>query len=92
MFPSWNPDICLSLSQGTALFSLIHRAASTSSSSVDCASRGFNPNEVLCSYCEDLVQFQLKQLASECRACCKDDGSKLQEAVKYPKAVLEVCG
>ena len=63
-----------------------------SSSDVDCLSRGFNPNEVLCSYCDDLVQFQLKQLASECRACCKDDGSKLQEAVKYPKAVLEVCG
>lgn len=64
-----------------------------SSSESDCLSFGLNPAELLCSTCDDLVQFQLKHLTSKCKECCKDDGSGIKEVgVKYPKAVLEVCG
>jgi hypothetical protein len=58
----------------------------------ECRLAGFNRAELLCSTCADLVQFQLKHLTAECAQCCKDDGRKLEQSVKYPKAVLEVCG
>lgn len=58
----------------------------------ECRSLGLNRAELLCSSCNDLVQFQLKHLTANCLQCCKDDGRKLEEMVKYPKAILEVCG
>ena len=65
--------------------------------SVGCAESGFNSNELLCSTCEDLGQFKLGHLSRECHRCCKADPSNAGvgvagDAVKYPKAVLEVCG
>lgn len=66
-------------------------SASTSSSE-QCAAWGFDPSELLCSTCDDMSRFQLgSALIRECQSCCHNDGRKF-ESVKYPKAILEVCG
>jgi len=58
-----------------------------------CLERGFNQPKLLCSSCNDLRQFDLGSVVSDCESCCTDDGgaSKLDN-VKYEKAILEVCG
>ena len=64
-------------------------------SEAECLAAGFDSKDLLCPSCDDLPQFQLRHLQSDCRECCKDDGNRLQSgnnATKYPKAVLEVCG
>ena len=48
--------------------------------------------ELLCSSCDILGNFELRHLADGCRGCCRGESAKLQGQVKYPKAVLEVCG
>ncbi len=48
--------------------------------------------ELLCSSCDILGNFELRHLADSCRGCCRGESAKLQGQVKYPKAVLEVCG
>jgi len=58
-----------------------------------CFSLGFNSAKLLCSSCDDLRQFDLGEVAGECRGCCNDDGGSANlENTKYEKAILEVCG
>ena len=46
----------------------------------------------LCS-CEDLKQFDLGKVATDCNLCCNSDGgSAALENTRYEKAILEVCG
>jgi len=66
----------------------------TSGSDVDlnCSELGFNTPNLMCSDCETLGRFSLGDLKRDCGRCCTEDGKKLDEAVKYSKAILEVCG
>jgi len=58
-----------------------------------CSELGFNTPNLMCSDCETLSRFSLPaDLKKECGSCCTADGKKLDEAVKYGKAILEVCG
>ena len=78
--------------QGTADIREGDDSSSSGLSSEACESKGFNRADLVCSSCDDLVQFKIKEsIVSDCRKCCKDDGKKL-ERIKYPRAILEVCG
>jgi len=57
----------------------------------ECLSLGFNTPNLMCSDCDTLSRFQLGELKKNCSQCCTEDG-KLDAAVKYSKAILEVCG
>jgi len=58
----------------------------------ECLSLGFNTPNLMCSDCDTLSRFQLGELKKSCGQCCTEDGKKLDAAVKYSKAILEVCG
>jgi len=58
----------------------------------ECLSLGFNTPNLMCSDCDTLNRFQLGELKKNCSLCCTEDGNKLDAAVKYGKAILEVCG
>jgi len=58
-----------------------------------CLDLGFNSAKLLCSSCDDLKQFDLGSLSSDCFKCCtRDAGSATLENTKYERAILEVCG
>ncbi len=81
--------------QATSAISVLMPSAlaESSMSDAECKQAGFNRAELLCSSCDILSNFDLRQLGDGCRACCKDDGSAEKRMFeKYPKAVLEVCG
>ena len=62
----------------------------------ECRSLGFHTPTLLCSSCEDIQRFDIKDkqvITTNCRNCCTDDGKTLESREsKYPKAILEVCG
>jgi len=60
------------------------------SEGVECL-EGFNSDNLLCSSCDKLQQFNLDALSSSCYECCQEERST--DAVKkYSRARLEVCG
>jgi hypothetical protein len=67
-------------------------------SAEQCKALGFTKNNVLCSSCADLPQYDLQILKDNCDRCCRvdvssEEGVGEQKSVKrYPKARLEVCG
>jgi len=73
-----------------------------SMSAEECRAMGFNRNNLLCSSCTLLPQYDLDILRKHCDSCCiqdpdgssedGDDGSKKTKVKRYPKARLEVCG
>ena len=66
-------------------------ATADSMDAAQCLERGFNSAKLLCSSCEDLKQFDLGKVASDCSACCvSDGGSAALENTKYERAILEV--
>jgi len=62
----------------------------------ECRALGFNRNNLLCSSCALLPQYDLDLLKKHCDDCCQDtggDGGGANKSVRrYPKARLEVCG
>jgi hypothetical protein len=62
----------------------------------DCRSLGCHTPTLLCSSCDDIQRFDIKDkqvITNNCRNCCTDDGKTLESRdSKYPKAILEVCG
>ena len=62
----------------------------------ECRSLGFHTPTLLCSSCDDIQRFDIKDkqvITNNCRDCCTDDGKTLESREsKYPKAILEVCG
>lgn len=56
----------------------------------DCWALGLNKANLLCSYCDQLPNFDLDVLKDHCRQCCHQDET-IKEDKKYAKAVLEVC-
>jgi len=63
-------------------------------SAEECTGLGFNRNNLLCSSCDILDQYNLRLLTENCKHCCQSDGEGEEGAKvkKYPKARLEVCG
>jgi len=64
-------------------------------SAEECSGLGFNRNNLLCSSCDMLEQYNLRILTDNCAHCCQSDGNGGEEGAKvkkYPKARLEVCG
>lgn len=59
-------------------------------SAEDCASLGFIKANLLCSSCDKLKEFSLENLLDNCKECCHQDSSTVNEK-KYAKAILEVC-
>ncbi|XP_018324093.1 selenoprotein F [Agrilus planipennis] len=59
-------------------------------SSDDCWALGFNKANLLCSSCEQLSNFNLGIIKSNCLECCHPDENTVADK-KYAKAVLEVC-
>lgn len=65
----------------------------------ECKGLGFVKNNLLCSSCALLPQYDLDILKKHCESCCvqetsdstKDEGSA-KTVKRYPKARLEVCG
>ncbi len=43
---------------------------SDSLSAIQCLDHGFSSDNLLCSNCYDLKQFQLNELESTCQQCC----------------------
>ncbi|KAK6627184.1 hypothetical protein RUM44_009661 [Polyplax serrata] len=64
--------------------------ASGEFSSEDCTSLGFNKANLLCSVCDQLVDFKLDNLKESCYECCNKDDIP-ENTKKYSKARLEVC-
>ena len=62
----------------------------------ECRTLGFHTPTLLCSSCDDIQRFDIKDkqvITNNCRDCCTDDGKTLESREsKYPKAILEVCG
>lgn len=58
----------------------------------ECLSLGYNTPNLMCSDCDNLGRFSLSSLSATCQSCCTEDGTKLDEKIKYSKAILEVCG
>jgi len=65
---------------------------SSSQDEKNCSELGFNTPNLMCSDCDTLSRFSLGELKKDCSRCCTADGKKLDETVKYSKAILEVCG
>lgn len=52
---------------------LVNLTQSNKLSVNECKSLGFNNQELMCSSCNDLDQFKLIELVSNCKKCCLDD-------------------
>ncbi|XP_023018475.1 selenoprotein F [Leptinotarsa decemlineata] len=59
-------------------------------STEDCWSLGLHKANLLCSSCDQLPRFNLTELMSHCKECCRQDDVGPTEKT-YHKAVLEVC-
>lgn len=74
--------LCLSALLARVTFSLMDEAT--------CLSRGFDSDVLKCSTCELMTEFNLEEIAIECRQCCKEVEEKTKFS-KYSRAILEVC-
>jgi len=67
-------------------------------SAEECKAMGFNRNNLLCSSCALLPEYDLEILRKHCDSCCITDpdgeegGDGPKKVKRYPKARLEVCG
>ncbi|TKR81177.1 hypothetical protein L596_015097 [Steinernema carpocapsae] len=57
----------------------------------ECKELGFNRDSLKCSTCSTLVKFELEEMLSDCRACCKSEENSSSNHEKYPMAHIEVC-
>ena len=73
--------LCLTALLARVTFSLMDEAT--------CLSRGFVSNDLKCSTCELMMEFNLEEIAVECRQCCQKVEEK--KVSKYSRAILEIC-
>ncbi|KAG5900680.1 hypothetical protein JTB14_005945 [Gonioctena quinquepunctata] len=59
-------------------------------STEDCWALGLHKLNLLCSSCDQLPKFNLNEITSLCKECCRQDEVGSSEKI-YHKAVLEVC-
>ncbi|MPC10268.1 selenoprotein [Portunus trituberculatus] len=73
-----------------ALMSLVESITPDLSAS-ECLALGLNRDNLMCSSCDNLKEFNLEVLEPNCRHCCTVDDVNAVPS-KYPRAQLEVCG
>jgi len=92
------PDLLTLLSTATILSYLdVVWGGEDEATAEECKALGFARENVLCSSCAVLPEFDLKILKDNCERCCSGDkaggdGTQDKTVKRYPKARLEVCG
>ncbi|KAI1289182.1 Selenoprotein F [Halotydeus destructor] len=59
-------------------------------STEECLAVGFKKDNLKCSRCKELSEFDLAELKDSCDKCCQPDSGS-ESVKKYKKATLEVC-